>query len=158
MPKKLGIGVSIVLGLCLLFTTVFYIRSVRPMKQAEKQALAFAEDYVTFDHVSDFYWFNREETYFTLVGTTDKDKDVIAIISQTGDKITILNQKDGITRDQALATVQADYGPINVLKITLGKYQDVPVWEVVTENDNDSLNYYLIDFATGSVKSILEKV
>lgn len=158
MPKKLGIGVSIVLGLFLLFTTVFYIRSVRPMKQAEKQALEFAEDYVTFAYVSDFYWFNREETYFTLVGTTEKDKEVIAIISQTGDKITILNQKDGINRDQVLAKIEADYGPIKLLKITLGKYQNVPVWEVVTENDDDSLNYYLIDFATGDIKSILEKV
>lgn len=158
MTRKFGIKISIILGLFILFSGVFYIRSVRPIRQAEKQALEFASKYVDIEQVSDFYWFTREESYFTIVGTTADSKDVVVFIPQKGDRIKIMQQDEGLSRDDAINKIEKEYSDATTLKVSLGIFKDQPVWEVVTENKNKSLNYYLISFTTGNIQTILEEV
>ena len=150
--KKILILFSLIVALLLiiLFSAIFYIRASRPMRQAKEEAIQLAKEHVDIQRVDQFYWFTREETYFSLVGETEAGKNVVVIIPKTGDKLLVFDEKDGLTQEQTRAVVQELAPQERIKKITLGMFNDQVVWEVMTKG-NDELHYYLIDFKDGSL-------
>lgn len=148
----------IVLSIVMIIFLILGIKTMRPYNQAKKQAVELAHKHVDFSEISDFYWFNREETIFTLVGETDKGRKVVVFIPEKGNKIKVVDQDKGITEDQALQLIESEYQPNEIIKINLGLIKEVPVWEVVTKNADKSMNYYVINFETGKVTSALKNV
>ena len=98
--KKILILFSLIVALLLiiLFSAIFYIRASRPMRQAKEEAIQLAKEHVDIQRVDQFYWFTREETYFSLVGETEAGKNVVVIIPKTGEKLLVFDEKDGIRR------------------------------------------------------------
>lgn len=144
----------VVLLVIILFSSIFYIRASRPIRQAKAEAVEIAKEYVDLKRVNRFYWFTRESTYFSLVGETEAGKNVVVIIPKTGDKMLIFDEKDGLTEEEVRRMVQESYPKEKVRKLTLGVYADQVVWEVMTKVDEDS-HYYLLDFKDGHlVKSL----
>ena len=150
--KKILILFSLIVALLLiiLFSAIFYIRASRPMRQAKEEAIQLAKEHVDIQRVDQFYWFTREETYFSLVGETEAGKNVVVIIPKTGEKLLVFDEKDGLTQQQTRAVVQELAPEERKKKITLGMFNDQVVWEVMTKG-NDELHYYLIDFKDGSL-------
>ena len=150
--KKILILFSLIVALLLiiLFSAIFYIRASRPMRQAKEEAIQLAKEHVDIQRVDQFYWFTREETYFSLVGETEAGKNVVVIIPKTGEKLLVFDEKDGLTQEQTRAVVQELAPQERIKKITLGMFNDQVVWEVMTKG-NDELHYYLIDFKDGSL-------
>ena len=150
--KKILILFSLIVALLsiILFSAIFYIRASRPMRQAKEEAIQLAKEHVDIQRVDQFYWFTREETYFSLVGETEAGKNVVVIIPKTGEKLLIFDEKDGLTQEQTRAVVQELTPQERIKKITLGMFNDQVVWEVMTKG-NDELHYYLIDFKDGSL-------
>lgn len=130
---------------------IFFIRADRPMSRAREEALELAQAHTDLTTVTDFYWFTRKETYFTLIGTNSKDEEVLVIIPQSGEKITVMKPSEGLSEEEVLAKVMtADQG-IQIKKVTLGMVDQQPTWEVVAKTANNDLNYYLVDFKTGDI-------
>lgn len=150
-------GVAAILFLVLLFSVIFYTRANRPMSQAQKEAEAIAQKYAKLSETDKFYWFTREQTYFSLLGKNDKGQEIAVIIPKSGDKVTLLSQKDGISELDARSMVKNTYPEENVQKAELGIYKDQPVWEVVTKNQTGELNYYLLTFKDGEEVSKIQK-
>ncbi|WP_314059758.1 DUF5590 domain-containing protein [uncultured Vagococcus sp.] len=158
MRKKILIGVSLILATLIFSSIFFFVRANRPMSRAKKEAIEIAREHTDLERVDRFYWYTREESYFTLVGTDAKDKGIIVIIPQSGSKVTVLNQEDGLTEEEALQKVYEAENPNKVIKMNLGMHEGQPTWEVVAENAENSLDYYLVDFKTGEIVSSIKNI
>ncbi|KAF1297597.1 peptidase [Enterococcus sp. JM4C] len=158
--KRVGlilISAITVLLTIIVLTAVFYIRANRPMAQAKAEAVEIAEKYAQVKTVDQFYWFTRKETYFSVLGKDDKNHEVAVIISKSGDKVKVLNQKDGLSEQQAEQVVLRDHPGEAVVKRSLGIYENQPTWEIMTKDSQNQLTYYLLSFNDGKeIKSIKE--
>lgn len=153
--RVVGLFISIVvlLVIILIFSLV-YIRASRPMRQARDEAVELANKHVSLKSVDRFYWFTREETYFSLMAEDEKGKEIVVIIPKSGQEILILNQNEGITEKKAKSIIQKTFPNETVKKVTLGVYQEQVVWEVMTKV-SDEERYHLLDFNDGNlIKSI----
>ena len=147
----------IILLLIILFSSIFYIRSSRPMRQAKQEATELAQQYASIEDVERFYWFTREETYFTVLGKDDKQQEMIAIIPKSGEKITVLKQSDGLTEADAKEAVRAAHPEETIQKADLGIFNKQPVWEIMTKG-NQGKSYFLLDFKTGEEVKVISNI
>lgn len=149
----LFISIVVLLVIILIFSLV-YIRASRPMRQARDEAVELANKHVSLKSVDRFYWFTREETYFSLMAEDEKGKEIVVIIPKSGQEILILNQNEGITEKKAKSIIQKTFPNETVKKVILGVYQEQVVWEVMTKV-SDEERYHLLDFNDGNlIKSI----
>lgn len=149
----LFISIVVLLVIILIFSLV-YIRASRPMRQARNEAVELANKHVSLKSVDRFYWFTREETYFSLMAEDEKGKEIVVIIPKSGQEILILNQNEGITEKKAKSIIQKTFPNETVKKVTLGVYQEQVVWEVMTKVSDEEC-YHLLDFNDGNlIKSI----
>ena len=155
---KILIGVIAALLVIIVVMTIFYIRSTQPRTQAKKEATEIAKEYAQLESVDNFYWFTRKETYFSVTGKNDKGEELAVIIPKAGEKVTVLNQKDGVEEGHIRQIIETDYKESNIQKISLGLYNDKPTWEVVTKNEDSSLNYYLLSFEKAEEIMIIKNV
>lgn len=137
---------------------IFYVRSNQPMAQAKKEATAIAKTSANLETVDNFYWFTRKNTYFSLTGKNDKGTEIAVIIPKSGEKVTVLNQKDGLTEEQAKKAVTDAHPGAEVTKATLGLYDGKPAWEVITRNSKKELTYYLVSFDKGEELNVIKGV
>ena len=147
----------VILLLIILFSSIFYIRSTRPMAQAKQEATEIAKQYASIEDVERFYWFTREETYFTVLGKDDKQQEMIAIIPKSGSKITVLKQSDGLSEAAAKDAIRVAHPKEIVQKATLGMFKKQPVWEIMTKGDHGQ-SYFLLDFKTGQEVKVISNI
>ncbi|GAA2890832.1 cell wall elongation regulator TseB-like domain-containing protein [Enterococcus casseliflavus] len=146
-----------VLLVVILFASIFYLRSSRPMRQARNEAIEIAERYTDLAEVEQFYWFTREETSFSIVGKDTNNNEIVVIIPKSGEKVSVSNQADGLTEAQAKAFVRDNHQGQEIQKAALGIFEGEPTWEVMTKDGDGRLNYYLIGFKDGEeIKAITE--
>ncbi|MGX6961236.1 DUF5590 domain-containing protein [Vagococcus xieshaowenii] len=158
MHKKIMTGIVALLVLIIAGSVLIFFKSIQPYRQAEKEAISFAKKHVDIETVDEFYWFNRKETNFTLVGKTSKGSEIVVFIPESGDKIKVMKQSEGINYDQVMSLIHKEYQPNKILKMNLGMIKNIPQWEVVVQNEDESLTYYLIDFESGKMTSMIENV
>lgn len=151
MRKNILIGISFVLVTFIFTTIVFVIRGNRPMVQAKKEAITIASKHADLKSVDKFYWFTRKETTFTLVGKNAKNEGIIVFIPEDGSELTVCSQADGITENEALKVVADEIKPHRLLKVSLGLVENDPTWEVMTEDEDGVISYYLVDFGIGKI-------
>ncbi|KFN90534.1 DUF5590 domain-containing protein [Tetragenococcus muriaticus] len=154
-------AISMVLLFIIFFSIIFYIRASRPMRQARQEAEEIAEEYANIDTVDDFYWFTREETYFTVMGRDEDDRALAVIVPQSGDRVTVEEQSEGLSEQEARQAVLQEHENETVEKASLGMVDDTPVWEVVTTDDNEDTvgsNYYLLQFQDGEEVKTLRDI
>lgn len=158
MVKRIIKVLLAIIAVGLLSFYFFYSRATAPMKRAKNEAVEMAEKYADLASLDKFYWFNREETYFSLTGKNKDNKEIAVIIPQTGERVIVLNQEDGLTEAQAREVI-ASYRPKQkITDITLGVYDNKNVWEVTTINKSNQINYYLLSFDDGTVIKSIENV
>lgn len=155
---KILISVIAFLLVIIVMITIFYIRSTHPRTQAKREATEIAKEYAHLETVDNFYWFTRKETYFSVTGKDDKGESLVVIIPKSGEKVTVLNQKDGVEEGHIRQIIETDYKEKDIQKISLGLYNDKPTWEVITKNDDGSLNYYLLSFEKAEEIMVIKNV
>lgn len=159
--KKLNrwlLGIVTFLLIILVAGTMIFIRSNRPMQQAKREAVQMAEKYADLETVDQFYWFNREQTYFTVVGKNKSQEEIIVIIPKSGDKVRVLAQKDGLTEVQAEETVKTNDLDVTIEKANLGIYRDQTAWEITAKDDQGAIYYYLLNFNDGKIIKVIKKI
>ena len=155
---KILISVIAILLIIIVTITIFYIRSTHPRTQAKKEATEIAKEYAHLETIDNFYWFTRKETYFSVTGQNDQGEKLAVIIPKSGEKVTVLNQKDGVEEGHIRQILETDYKEKNIQKISLGLYDDKPTWEIVTKNDDHTLNYYLLSFEKAEEIMVIKNV
>lgn len=148
-----GILVLIIIGIVFSFW-----KCSRPLNQAEEEATAIAKKYAAVDQVEDFYWFKRDKSSFTVVGKDQAGKEVVVFIPESGDKVTVMNKKDGLSEAEAKGIIQQEAPNETITKATLGIYKDQPAWEVVTKDKLGKLSYYLLAFKDGADISTIKNI
>jgi uncharacterized protein YpmB len=142
----------------IIFSSIFYIRSTRPMRQARNEAIEIAQKYTDLKEVDQFYWFNRQSSSFSLTGTDDKKNEIVVIIPKSGEKVSVYNQSDGLTEDEAKQKVAEEHPNESIQKATLGLFENQPAWEVMTKDDSGALNYYLLGFKDGEEINVINNI
>ncbi|KRN33974.1 DUF5590 domain-containing protein [Lactobacillus selangorensis] len=149
------IGFAIV---AVVFVFFSYQTAQSPAKSAQEQAVAIAKKKAGLKTKTGFYWYNRDQTYFTVAGTNQKNTPVYVLIHKKNGAINVYKQSAGISRNDALTKVWNHQNPKKVLNINFGLYKNRPVWQVAYVKKNGSLNYDTIDFKTGETTQLIQNL
>lgn len=148
--KRMIRDLLILIILIFLVGWSIYAVGNHPKAEAERQATTIAKRYANLKTRTDFYIYNRENTYYTVAGKNNKGQRILVIVPQKNGSVRIVKQSTGLTEQQALAQVKSNEHPKKVLKAVPGIFNDKVVWEVTYLNSKGNLCYDLINFKTGS--------
>ena len=149
--RRLVTGV-VVLAIAVCLTGIgLLVKAQFPYFQARHEATQMAEKYAHVDKVSHFYWYNRNQTYFTIAGQNDKGQNVYVIIPKNGASVNVYSQRAGISAQQAAQVARNNDTVRKVQAPTLGMHAGKPAWEVAYLNKQNEQCYVLLSFKTGKV-------
>ena len=148
--KRMIRDLLILIILIFLVGWSIYAVGNHPKAEAERQATTIAKHYANLKTRTDFYIYNRENTYYTVAGKNNKGQRILVIVPQKNCSVRVVKQSTGLTEQQALAQVKSNEHPKRVLKAVPGIFNDKVVWEVTYLNSKGNLCYDLINFKTGS--------
>lgn len=148
--KRMIRDLLILIILIFLVGWSIYTVGNHPKAEAERQATTIAKRYANLKTRTDFYIYNRENTYYTVAGKNNKGQRILVIVPQKNGSVRVVKQSTGLTEQQALAQVKSNEHPKRVLKAVPGIFNDKVVWEVTYLNSKGNLCYDLINFKTGS--------
>lgn len=148
--KRMIRDLLILIILIFLVGWSIYAVGNHPKAEAERQATTIAKRYANLKTRTDFYIYNRENTYYTVAGKNNKGQRILVIVPQKNGSVRVVKQSTGLTKQQALAQVKSNEHPKRVLKAVPGIFNDKVVWEVTYLNSKGNLCYDLINFKTGS--------
>jgi uncharacterized protein YpmB len=152
MKKALIIG-AIVLVILMALMINIYLNSVEPVKAAEDAAVKRAKEVTNLVSVTDFEIYHGNETIYVIEGQDEDGEDVFVWVPEQDDEdIQILEQSEGITEEEAKSIVLSEKGQVEIISSKLGMEKNKPLWEIAYKTNGDLLNYYLIDFETGTEK------
>lgn len=158
MKQKILMGVSVFLLLFISISIIFVIKAHRPIGQAKKEAVAIAKKHSSLVQADDFYWYNRDETFYTVAGRDKSGAPLLVVVPKKGETINTYKQSDGLTKDEAIAVVTEKGNAHKVTRINFGLLEDEPIWEVLTEDENGAISYYSVSFETGEIITIVKNV
>ena len=148
--KRMIRDLLILIILIFLVGWSIYAVGNHPKAEAERQATTIAKRYANLKTRTDFYIYNRENTYYTVAGKNNKGQRILVIVPQKNGSVRVVKQSTGLTEQQALAQVKSNEHPKRVLKAVPGIFNAKVVWEVTYLNSKGNLCYDLINFKTGS--------
>jgi len=141
---------SLILMLLLIFGVTFVLtRSLSPYNQAEAEATEIANRQADLTETEDFYWFNGNETFFTVTGTDSEGTNIIVIVQQDGGNTQVYNEADTVSEQEVIDQTFAREEPSNVLEARIGIYDSNPIWEVSFEQADDSIGYAIYSLTSG---------
>lgn len=143
--------IGLVLILTVVLISIVLVQSSSPMRKAKKQGIEVARKVADIEYVEDFYWFTREDTYFTVLGIDKNNNEKVVFLPQDGSEAVVMNQKDGIDDKEAVQKVLDLKETRKIKKVSLGLYEKKPVWEIVANGNENGINYYLVDFNDGEI-------
>jgi uncharacterized protein YpmB len=147
--KKLVFILVIIVLIMLGFFSKIYLSSIKPVKIAEKKAIALAEKKVKMSKVDDFHIYNRTETVYVIEGKNEHNEKIIIWIPEKSKQVVVIKAKDGITKGEAVQRLEDTKNPKKIVTARLGMLDNIPSWEIYYQSDNNLINYYYIDFETG---------
>ena len=148
--KRMIRDLLILIILIFLVGWSIYAVGNHPKAEAERQATTIAKRYANLKTRTDFYIYNRENTYYTVAGKNNKGQRILVIVPQKNGSVRVVKQSTGLTEQQALAQDKSNEHPKRVLQAVPGIFNDKVVWEVTYLNSQGNLCYDLINFKTGS--------
>ncbi|MCM3361767.1 cell wall elongation regulator TseB-like domain-containing protein [Niallia sp. Sow4_A1] len=142
----IGIGVSI----------HTYVQAMKPIKTAREIAETIAKKESDMKEIDSFQLYNGKEAYYILEGKNDDKEEMIVWINEQSHQVTQKLKKDGLTKQEALNILLSEQSPEKINAVRLGMYDGLPVWEIYSHTDTDSINYHWLDFETGEILLTIE--
>lgn len=129
-----------------------YIKAMGPRQEASDIAYAKARqesDLVTLD---EFYLYHGLESYSVVVGKTAAGEKLVVWIPENKDlDIVTAQYKNGKTKKEITQIVKEHSKSQKIISIKLGMENNVPLWEVTSQDDTKHYNYEYYDFKTGEM-------
>lgn len=139
----------IIMLLLILAVTTVITRSLTPFNQAEAETIELASRRADLVEAKDFYWFNGDETYFTITGNNSQDTGIIVIVEQDGGAIEVVEQANAMTEHEAITQTIERENPEKTLEARIGMHTGRPVWEVSFRLENGSIGYTMFSLTSG---------
>ena len=146
--------------LVLVIVTAFFVgvSAQRPYKQAKLEAFELAKQKGDIQTPNHFYWYNGEETYFSVTGTSSNQEELVVFIQQDTGKVFVYPGAGMITKEEAISRVVEDKRPEKILEARMGLLNNEPIWEVSYKQQNGRLGYYVLSMETGQWISNIENI
>ncbi|GCF92915.1 peptidase [Enterococcus florum] len=158
-PKKVNKRLVAIIGAIfavLVVVTMLLIRANQPRQQAKNEAIQIAKQQTNLKTVENFYWFNREKTYFTVVGQDAEGKELAVIIPKSDQQIHVVKLSEGLSEKSARDRVSQEQPDLSIKQAALGLFEDQAVWEVTGKAANGSIEYYLLSFKDGQTINVIK--
>lgn len=156
--KKVIIGLVIVLSAVIIGAVYLYQQSNAPYAQAKNETITFISERSDLDQPEDFYWYNGEETTFSVRGFNAEEEEKLYIVKQNGGTITTLDVSETISEQEAIRQTREAREPKRILNAKVGLMKDTVIWEVTYKNENDRLGYYIINLRTGEWMRTIDNI
>lgn len=142
---------SLLIGMVVLIlgVTILVTRSLKPLAQAEAATIDVAERRADLVAADEFYWYNGNETYFTITGKNSADEAIVVIVQQNGGAIEVFQQSEIISRKEALAIIYELENPARILEARIGIHEGQAIWEVSFRQENGRLGYSMLSLTSG---------
>lgn len=147
--KKFLTSVLFIMLLLIFGVTIVLTRSLSPYNQAKAETAQLASQKANLRTAEDFYWFNGNQTYFTITGLNSEGTPIVVIIQQDGGEMKIFNEEDTISKERAIQLTVQRETPHKVLEARIGQYNQSPIWEVSFEQENGSIGYASFSLTSG---------
>ncbi len=147
--RKFLIASIIGMLLFILAVTTVITRSLAPFQQAEAETIELASRRADLVEAEDFYWYNGEESFFTITGTNSQDTPIIVIVQQNGGAIEVVEQENAMTEYEAISQTIEREKPEKILEARIGLYENKPIWEVSFRQENKSIGYTIYYLTSG---------
>lgn len=143
------ISVFLIALTTVIVVTVFY-NANKPLSVIKDNASEAAINSGQLVSVEAVQPYNGTKSYVTVFGINpDGEKIAVFVDEDSEDDFQTVNMADGISKEQAIGTVQKELAVQKVLHVSLGIEEAGPVWEVAFKSDNDKLNYVYVYFESG---------
>jgi len=133
-----------------------YVQAMKPIKTAREIAETIAKKESDMKEIDSFQLYNGKEAYYILEGKNDDKEEMIVWINEQSHQVTQKLKKDGLTKQEALNILLSEQSPEKINAVRLGMYDGLPVWEIYSHTDTDSINYHWLDFETGEILLTIE--
>ncbi|QBO36816.1 hypothetical protein EQG49_10365 [Periweissella cryptocerci] len=152
----IGIILVIVIGVLIIFG-----KALSPARNAREKYEPIAAK-VGLTEPSDFLVSKRNTVYYSVIGE-NKKKQQIAVIMPAQKKpnpkaATTVMLKDGLSYQQVVNRVWAEYKPKKVLSIGLTLYKGYPAWDVSFTNQKNNLNFVTLQFTDGKELKLIQNL
>lgn len=148
MKKWITIISLCVLAL-LLGTIKFYMNAFEPIKTAEERAVETAKKEAGITVVDEFHVYYGEEACYVVQGKDQEETQWIVWIPENKEKVIKRKASSGITKKEAIDKLLEEKKPSKIISVKLGMEKNIPLWEIQYELNENTLNYYYVDFKTG---------
>ena len=109
-----------------------------------------AQQYAGLEQADQVDLYNGLESYYSVLGHNKQQEALAVLIGKDDHKFTVYQLNQGVSQEKAEAlskekaeALSKEKGAGEIDKITFGRYQDKPIWEVKSGSD-----FYLVDFET----------
>lgn len=147
--KKFFIGLTVLLIMLIIGSIVLYRRSVAPYNNSKEEAFEYAIAHSDIITPEEFYWYNDTETFFTVVGKTEEDTELVVLINQDNGDVTSIPIEETISKQSAIQKTREARQPDKILEARIGMDNNIPIWEVSYRNENGRLGYYILSLEDG---------
>src|SRR5699024_9917898 len=126
--KRILITALVTMSLFIIGVTTLITHSLSPYKQARAETIALAERRADLAEADDFYWYNGDETFFTVTGKNSEGSSIIVVVQQDGGAIEVFNQDEVVTKHEVIVATDNRENPKKILEARIGMHKEQPVW------------------------------
>jgi uncharacterized protein YpmB len=134
-----------------------YQAAVTPLNKDEERAVAIAKKEINIREIKKVYHYfgtemnhKKAESFQVVACTNEKGEDIFVWISEKKNKPVIVKKaKEGISEKEAIKIVNKERNPKEIISVTLGMENNVPLWEIKFLEEDGRFTYYYIDFDDG---------
>lgn len=148
MKRKLFSILIAVMAIYLVGTTYVYANSQQLVASAEAETKQEAKE-AGLTNISDFYVFNKDETYYALMGENSEGRQVYFAYQPESDYQKMGFVDEMVNEENAYSLTLYEMPDVEVRSANLGIENDTFVWEVSFRDENDRLGYHYINATTG---------
>lgn len=153
--KKSVIGLvalSILFLIVIYFFTTTYQTARSQYSEGHNKSVELAKGRGNLSFVEKVETFNGTLQYHIVTGTNEINEKIIAWIPQQNrGKVLIEKQGNGVTKEQALKTVQQQYSPVKIKSVQLGMDENIPIWEIKYIDESGRFTYDFVNFYDGKI-------
>ncbi|MDU4442471.1 MAG: DUF5590 domain-containing protein [Streptococcus mitis] len=143
--RQYGLGITILFTVISISSLYLVSLSMKPYHTAKSEGEKLAQQYVGLEKADQVDLYNGLESYYSILGRNKKAEALAVLIGKDDHKIYVYQLNQGVSQEKA-EVLSKEKGAGEIDKVTFGRYQDKPIWEVKSGSD-----YYLVDFETGAL-------
>lgn len=148
MKRKLFSILIAVMVIYLVGSTYIYVNSQQMVASAEAETTKVAKD-VGLTNITDFYVFNKDETYYAVMGENSEGRQVYFAYQPDTEYQKMGFVDEMVNEDNAYSLTKYEMPDVNVRTANLGIENDTFVWEVSFTDADGRLGYHYINATTG---------